>query len=213
MDVIDFVKQEKGIYAPKSEPVIVDIPEMQFLMIDGEGAPDPSDGTEEHIGDFQRATGALYGIAYSIKMAYKGDSQPKGYHNFKVPPLDGLWWMKDGGEFDMTKPSDWRWTIMIRVPDFVTKDVVSNYADMLVKKKNSDVYKDVRLEKFHEGLCVQIMHIGSYASEGPNIKKMHDYAEKQGYKLHGKHHEIYFGDPRRTAPERLKTVLRQPIKK
>lgn len=213
MDVKDFAKEQKDLYFPKTEPSIIDVPEMLFLMIDGEGAPDPVEGSSKDVSAFQKAVGALYGLAYSIKMSEKKGLQPTGYFNFKVPPLEALWWMKSGQDFDMTKPDEWRWTMMLRVPEYVTKEVVLGFADELVKKKKNDIYKKVRLAPYKEGPSVQLMHIGPYATEGPNIKKMHEYAEVRGYSQNGKHHEIYFGDPRKSAPDKLKTVLRQPIQK
>lgn len=212
-DVIDFIKQDKQFYFPKTEPEITHIPKMNFIMVDGRGAPDPHSGSESDVSEFQRAVGALYGIAYSVKMSYKKGDEPKGYQNFKVAPLEGLWWMEDDTNFDMKRPKDWRWTVMIRMPDFVTSDIVARYAKELNDKKKTDAYSTVRLEQYEEGDVVQLMHIGSYDSEGQNIIKMHEYAKDRGYALRGKHHELYYGDPRRTAPERLKTVLRQPIKK
>ncbi|MGZ6005405.1 MAG: GyrI-like domain-containing protein [Candidatus Saccharimonadales bacterium] len=211
MEVKDYVREQKDLYMPKSEPVIIEVPEMLFLMVDGSGAPDPEEGTPEHQSEFQQAFTALYGVVYSIKMAYKGDEQPPGYFNFKVPPPEGLWWMGDGTDFDMSKRGNWRWTLMIRVPEFVTPDLVQKYVEQLVSKKKDEVYRKVRVEPYHEGLSVQLMHVGPYADEGPNIQKMHQFALDQGYKLHGKHHEIYYGDPRRSAPEKLRTILRQPI--
>lgn len=213
MDVVDFVKENKQLYMPKTGPVIVKVPKMQFLMIDGRGAPDPNHGSEEDKNVFGEAVGALYGLTYSIKMSDKKGEAPKNYHNFKVPPLEALWWMDSGQAFDVASPDDWRWTAMMRMPDYVTKEVVGHFADILVKKKKSDIYKKVRLESFMEGPSVQILHIGPYDAEGPNIDKMHAYAKEQGYKPQGKHHEIYYSDPRRTAPEKLKTVLRQPVEK
>lgn len=182
---------------------------MQFLMIDGKGQP--GEGGPKHNSEFQQAFSALYGITYAIKMSEKKGEQPPGFENFKVPPPEGLWWMKDGSSFDMKHTSDWRWTLMIRLPDFVTPNVVKEFVDTMVAKKKSDVYRKVRLEALHEGLSVQVMHTGSYADEGPIIQNMHTYALEHGYRLHGKHHEIYFGDPRRSKPENLKTVLRQPL--
>ena len=213
MDVRDFVKENKDIYLPKTSPVIVDVPEMVFLMIDGAGAPDPDEGSSGHKNEFQAAMGALYGLVYSVKMSPKKNAALKAFYNFKVAPPEGLWWMKSGKAFDMRKRNEWRWTLMIRVPEFVTQKIVYGYVNELVAKKKNEVYRKVRLEKFREGLSVQLMHIGSYASEGPNIERMHVFAKEQGYKLTGKHHEIYFGDPRRSAPEKLKTVLRQPVAK
>jgi hypothetical protein len=208
---IDFVKEQKDLYLPKTEPVIVDVPEMLFLMVDGKGQPES--GPAEHDNEFQAAFGALYGIVYSIKFSDKKGSAPAGFKKFKVSPPEGLWWMEGGKGFDTSKPNDWRWTLMLRVPEFVTKDVIAKFADELEKKKGPGAYKKVRLEKYTEGPSVQIMHIGPYAEEQPNIEKMHAFAKEQGYKLHGHHHEIYFGDPRRSAPEKLKTVLRQPVRK
>lgn len=212
-DVIDFVKENKSLYQPKTDPVIVDVPNMKFLMVDGAGAPDPDEGSEKDVSEFQEAMGALYGVVYSIKMSYKGEEQLPGYQNFKVPPPEALWWMADDSDFDVKKPKLWRWTLMIRVPGYVTQEIVENYIQKLVIKKKTDNYKKVYLKDFHEGLAVQLMHVGSYSTEGPNIEKMHAFANKEGYALRGKHHEIYYGDPRRTSPEKLKTVLRQPVSK
>ena len=213
MDTRDFTKEQKGLYLPKAEPVIVDVPEMLFLMVDGKGAPDSDEGSEEHKSQFQEAIGALYGMIYSIKMSPRKDDAPDGYYNFKVPPPEALWWMQDGGQFDTAKPDDWGWTLMMRVPEYVTQEVVDHFTEILVAKKQDESFRNVRLEKHREGLSVQLMHIGSYVSEGPNIIRMHKFATDQGYQLHGKHHEIYYGDPRRSAPEKLRTVIRQPIAK
>lgn len=213
MDLIDFVKERKDLYQPGREPGIIDVPKMQFLMFDGSGAPDPDVGSDEDISEFQEALGALYGLTYSIKMSDKKGLAPAGWQNFKVPPLEALWWMDDGSEFDTSRPEKWRWTALMRMPDFLTPEIVATFADMLEAKKKSEIYKKVRLESYHEGSSVQIMHVGSYADEGPNIERMHAYAKEQGYTLHGKHHEIYFGDPRRSAPEKLRTILRHPVRK
>ncbi|MCA9342389.1 GyrI-like domain-containing protein [Candidatus Saccharibacteria bacterium] len=212
-DVIDYVKENKQLYKPGKKPEIIDVPKMQFIMVDGKGAPDPDEGSSKDVTEFQEAFQVLYGLAYSIKMSYRGDEQLPGYQNFKVPPPEALWWMTDNSDFDVNQPDKWRWTLMLRMPDFVTDKIVTNFIDKLVIKKKSDIYKKARLEDFKEGKSVQIMHVGPYSAEGPNIEAIHKYALEQGYKLHGKHHEIYYGDPRRSAPEKLKTVLRQPVKK
>lgn len=206
---IDFVNQHKELYLPKTEPVIIDVPEMLFLMIDGKGQPDA--GTPEHNTEFQEVVGVLYGLVYTIKFSDKKGNPPTGYQKFKVPPLEGLWWMEGVEGFDMTRPDKWRWTLMIRVPEFVTTEAVEQFAEELEKKKGPSAYKKVRLERYTEGLSVQLMHTGPYDTEQPNIEKLHTFAMEQGYKLRGHHHELYFGDPRRTKPERLRTVLRQPI--
>lgn len=209
--MIDFMKQDKALYLPKTEPEIIHIPKMKFIMVDGKGQPEG--GPPEHNTEFQNAFSALYGIAYSIKMSYKKGDEPAGYQNFKVAPPEGLWWMEDGKAFDMKRPEEWRWTLMLRMPEFVTPEVVAGYAEQLNQKKKTSIYSNVRLEEYEEGDVVQLMHIGPYDQEGPNIEKMLDYAKEKGYQLRGKHHELYYGDPRRTAPERLKTVLRQPVQK
>ncbi len=208
--MIDFVTSNKALYQPGTEPELVDVPAMQYLMIDGAGQPDMMEKDPNNT--FQQAFSALYGIAYSIKMSHKKGLQPEGYENFKVPPPEGLWWMKDEKFFDMERPQDWRWTLMLRMPDYVTKTVVQEFAETLVVKKKSEVYRQVRLETYIEGQCVQLTHIGPYSEEGPNIQRLHQFAKDHGWQLHGKHHEIYYGDPRRSKPEKLKTVLRQPVR-
>ena len=212
--VRDFVKEQHELYVPSTEPELVDVPDMQFLMFDGKGMPDMNAGGSKGAEtEFQQAFSALYGLVYSLKMSPKKDDAPAKYQNFKVAPPEGLWWVAGAEKFDYAtaKPEDWRWTLMIRVPDWVSAADVQHFAEQMEAKKHSDVYEKVRLERYHEGPSVQLMHIGSYDSETPNIEKLHAYAAAQGYQLHGKHHEIYFGDPRRSAPEKLRTVLRQPV--
>lgn len=204
MDKIDFVKQDKQFYASGSEPELVIVPVMQYLMYDGKGTPESSP-------EFQRAFQALYGVAYTIKFMPKKGVTPRGYQDFKVPPPEGLWWMEGEEGFDMKRPKDWRWTLMIRLPEFVTQEVVQDAIEQLVAKKKDDVYMNVRLELLAEGKAVQLMHIGPYEAEAADLAKMTAFADAKGYRYHGKHHEIYFGDPRRTKPEKLKTLLRHPV--
>lgn len=206
MDKIDFIKQDKQYYTSKTDqPEIVEVPEMQYLMVDGRGMPEDNP-------EFQRAMGALYGVAYTIKFMPKKGTAPTGYRDFKVAPPEGLWWMADDKEFDMARPNDWCWTLMIRMPDFVTGQVVEAAISEVSLRKKDDVYKQVRLEILNEGRSVQIMHIGPYDQEQADLDKMTALAKGEGFDYHGKHHEIYFGDPRRTAPEKLKTLLRHPLK-
>lgn len=212
MSQIDYVNDNKSLYRPTKEASIVDVPKMQFIMVDGKGAPDPDVGNEKDVSEFTRAVGVLYGLAYSIKMSYKGDNKLPGYTKFKVPPLEALWWMSDDSRFDVKKPEKWRWTAMIRMPSFVTVDIIKEYIEKLNLKKKTADFSFVRLENFTEGKVVQILHIGPYSAEGRTIEAMHNYAKEGSFKLHGKHHEIYYGDPRRSSPEKLKTVLRNPIK-
>lgn len=203
-DKIDFVKQDKLFYNAPTEPAIVEVPPMRYLMYDGQGVP-------ENNPEFQRAFQALYGVAYTIKFMPKLGDVPPGYRDFKVPPPEGLWWMADGQPFDQSRPRDWRWTLMIRVPDFVTPQVADTaIAEMVIKKKD-EVYRRLRLETLDEGPAVQLLHIGPYDSEQDSLARMDAFAADQGYTYTGKHHEIYFGDPNRTKPEKLKTILRHPV--
>lgn len=208
METIDFRKDPT--YKADQDPKIIDIPKMLFVMVDGKGAPEGSKGA---INEFQNAMQALFGVLYTIKFWDKKHPSPPGYAKFNMAPLEGLWWMKSGQGFDTAKPDDWRWTVMLRLPEFVTPAYFKQVVDELIEKKQSDVYKKARLEYMKEGECVQIMHIGPYDKEQPNIDKIHAFAKERGYELTGRHHELYFGDPRRTSPEKLKTILRQPIKK
>lgn len=206
MDIIDFKKDP--IYKAAAEPEIVDIPEMLFISTEGVGAPSGKDET-----DFQQAIQALYSVLYSIKFWDKKHEAPEGYTKFSIAPLEGLWWTISGAEFDQQKTEDWKWKLMIRVPDFVEPGLLKSIVDELVEKKQSEAYEQVRLERFHEGTCVQIMHVGPYDQEQVSLEKMQLFASNAGYELVGKHHELYFGDPRRTKPEKLHTILRHPVRK
>jgi hypothetical protein len=200
---IDYKKEFKTLYnPPKKEPVIVDVPEMNFLMIDGKGDPNTAQ-------EYKDAVSTLYPVAYTIKFAVK-----KGLEvDFGVMPLEGLWWVPDMEMFSMEDKDAWLWTAMIMQPEKVTFELFEEAVAQTREKKNPPVIDKIRFESYHEGLSVQLMHIGPYADEAPNIERMHAYAIGQGYELRGKHHEIYLSDPNRTAPERLKTVIRQPIGK
>lgn len=207
MDKFDFVKNHKELYAPPTEdPVIVTVPSINFIMIDGKG--DPNKARE-----YQNAVEALYSVSYTIKfMPKKGYSIP-GYYDFKVGTLEGLWWMDGNTDFVNTDKSNWQWTMMIRQADFVTDKVFNQAVELTKQKKPNPSLDLLRLQNYQEGTCVQIMHIGPYSEEHANIMLMHEFAKSKGYKLHGKHHEIYLGDPRKAKPQKLKTVLRQPISK
>ena len=204
---IDLVKEHKPLYTPPSKaPVIVEVPELAFLMLDGRGDPNSSD-------QYQAALQALYGVAYTLKFTLK-KADPE--HDFKVAPLEGLWWT-DGEPPSLdalqTDRDSWNWTMMIAVPDAVAAAEVAAAADAAARRRPLPAAGLVRLERFAEGQAAQIMHIGPYAEEAPTIARLHDFAAAQGYELRGRHHEIYLGDPRRTAPERLKTVLRHPVRR
>lgn len=205
MNTIDLRKDV--VYKAKAKPAIVDIPEMLFVMVDGEGAP-------ENNPAFQDAMAILFGVVYTIKFWDKQHAIPADYAKFKLTPLEALWWQKDGKAFtSSSRPDDWKWTVMIRLPEFVTPKFFKEVIKELTAKKKSDIYKRARLEKFKEGDCVQVMYIGPYDHEEADIREMHAFALEAGYKLSGKHHELYFSDPRRTAPEKLKTIIRQPVVK
>ncbi len=197
----DFKKELKHLYGPsKKEFSVVDAPPMNFLMIDGHG--DPNDNPA-----FQEGMEALYGMAYTIKFALK----PQGIE-YVVPPSEGLWWMEDMSEFSQETKDRWQWTLMIMQPDEVTQEIVAAAQGELARKKDPPALSRLRYERYHEGLSVQIMYLGAYADEVPTIARMHEFIRENGYDFNGKHHEIYLGDPRRTAPEKLKTVIRQPVK-
>ncbi len=201
---LDLTKTLKTLYAPSpKEPVIVEVPSFNYLMLDGAGDPNTSP-------EYSAAVEALYQFSYTLKFAIK----KSGGTDYKVMPLEGLWWVEDMAEFSLQRKNDWLWTMMILQPEPVSVDwVVKTRAQLLAKKGASPLAGQVRFERYAEGACVQLMHIGPYAEEGPNIARMHALAHQQGYRLHGKHHEIYLSDPRRAAPEKMKTVLRQPIRR
>lgn len=205
---IDFKKDP--IYKARTEPSIIDIPPLQFVMVDGSGGPESSDGAST---EFQEAMSILFGILYTIKFWGKKFELPPGYAAFTMAPVEALWWMKDNTPFDMNRPADWAWTAMLRVPGFVTPEFFAEVVEAVSIQKKSDIYKQARLETYHEGQCVQVMHIGPYSAEPPTIAAMHSFVHDNGFVLTGKHHELYFGDPRRTAPEKLRTILRQPVRR
>ena len=186
--------------AKRDKPALIEVPELQFLMVEGVG--NPNDST-----DFMNAIQALYGLVYTLKFTLKTETPPR---LFSIGPLEGLWWADDMSAFKMEQREDWRWNAMLWVPEFVTQDDMDSAREQLVKKGKT-VVDNVRLEKFTEGLCAQVMHIGPYADEAPTIEALHAFIEESGHSLRGKHHEIYLGDPRRAAPEKLRTIIRQPV--
>lgn len=199
---IDFKKEMKHLYNPsKKDFSIVDVPPMNFLMLDGHG--DPNNNPE-----YQEVLNALYAMAFGIKFALK----PQGVE-YVVLPLEGLWWMENMAEFSLERKDDWDWSMMVMQPEWVTPGLFEDVRADVLRKKNPPGLAKMRFENYHEGLSVQIMYIGPFADEGPTIARMHSYIEAEGYEPNGKHHELYISDPRRTAPERLKTVIRQPIRK
>ncbi len=212
LDKFDYKKEYKDLYMPKTKPSIIEVPEMIFIMVDGKGNPNACE-------EYKNAMEVLYGLSYSIKMSKMNGTQPKGYFEYVVPPLEGLWWVEDDN-FDginITDKDKFCWTSMIRQPEFVTIEVFETVKQVLLKKKPQLDFSTTRLSIYKEGLCAQIMHIGPYDDEPATIKVMEEFIENEGYindiSTARLHHEIYLGDPRKTKPEKLKTVIRHPIRK
>ena len=203
MEKIDLRKEWKHLYKPSPKKVeIVDVPQMNFLMIDGRGDPNTSQ-------EFQEAVEALFGVSYTAKfMVKKGETAI----DYSVMPLEGLWWMDNMAEFSIERKHEWKWTAMIMQPEYVSADLLQAAMAQVEKKKNPAALSKLRFESYQEGEAAQIMHIGPFAEEGPTIAKIHQFIEDNGYALSGKHHEIYLSDFRRAAPEKLKTVIRQSLK-
>lgn len=210
MEKFDFKKEYKDLYMPKTEPSIVTVPEMKFIAVRGSGDPNTS-------AEYKQAMEILYGLSFTIKMSKMSGSQPDGYFEYVVPPLEGFWSVNYGifDGLNITDKSKFHWISVIRQPDFVTESVFEQAKAEAEKKKKTDMSK-AEFIMVSEGLCVQSMHIGSYDSEPSTILKMREFAEKNGYSENFSdtrlHHEIYLSDPRRCDPERLKTVIRHPIK-
>ena len=206
----DFKKEYKEFYLPDKKLGIITVPQMNYLAVRGQGDPNQEDG------EYKQAIGLLYGIAFTIKMSKKGDHQIDGYFDYVVPPLEGFWWQEGFTGIDYAHKEDFRWISVIRLPDFVTKADFDWAVDETTKKKKTDFSK-VEYMTYDEGLCVQSMHIGSYDDEPKTVALMHEYMEQQGYALditdQRLHHEIYLSDARKVAPEKLKTVIRHPIRK
>ncbi|MFQ6084887.1 MAG: GyrI-like domain-containing protein [Candidatus Bathyarchaeia archaeon] len=198
---INLRKQLKHLYSSSKKPGIIDVPPAKFLTITGRGAP------ESEV--YQAALNALYSIAYTLKFKSKAAG-----NDFVVMGLEGLWWWDDPeASFEEVPRDEWNWKSMIRQPDFITPKMVEEAKAEAKEKKGLKEIDEVVLEEFHEGLSAQIMHIGPYSEEGETIAKLHEFIQENGYKMRGYHHEIYMSDPRRMAPERLKTIIRQPIEK
>ncbi|WP_457645950.1 GyrI-like domain-containing protein [Profundibacter sp.] len=205
----DFKKQDKALYSGEVGRFdVIDVPEMNFLMIDGMGDPNTSPA-------YGRAVAALYGLGYGLKFFGK----PRGVDHV-VPPLEGLWWADDMGSFTSRDKDSWKWRMMIRQPDWVGQqdfaEVLESVVAKTAKKKEAptdeETLRAVSLERFGEGLAVQVLHVGPYDAEGPVLEEMHKrFIPDNGFVARGLHHEIYLGDPRKVAPEKLKTILRQPV--
>jgi hypothetical protein len=201
---VDFKKTLRDLYRPSAkEFVVVDVPPMNYLMIDGCGDPNTAQ-------EYAEAIEALYAVAYRVKFASKREQGM----DYVVPPLEGLWWAEDMEFFTSKRDkSAWKWTMMIMQPEWVTQEMVEQAAKQVKKSKSLPALPKLRLARYHEGLSVQILHVGSFEAEAPTLAKMHhEFMPGNGYEMAGKHHEIYLSDPRRVAPEKMRIVLRQPVK-
>jgi hypothetical protein len=198
---VDLKRELREVYSAAATPVLVQVPELRFLMVDGHGDPNTSP-------DYAAAVEALYSVAYTIRFALKRG--PAGV-DAPVMPLEGLWWVPDMSTFSVLDKASWRWTMMIALPPQATSDVVDEARAAAERKKALEAIGRVREESLAEGMAAQVLHRGPYSEEGPTIERLHRFIEQQGCHLTGKHHEIYLGDPRRAAPEKLRTIIRQPV--
>ena len=208
--VFDYKKAYREFYLPPRTPGIISVPAMNFLAVRGQGDPN------EEGGAYQHTLKLLYAVAFTIKMSKMGKRQLEGYFDFVVPPLEGLWWQENTKGVDYSRKADFRWISLIRLPEFVTREAFDWAIREATEKKQRDFSK-VEFFSWEEGLCVQCMHLGSYDDEPATVAAMEAYAAEQGYELdfsQGRfHHEIYLSDARRCKPEKLKTVIRQPIRR
>ncbi len=200
---LDLKKKYKELYkTPEDKPVFVDVPEFTIVSIEGAGDPNTSE-------EFKKAVEALYPVVYKIKFASKLVLKK----DYAVMPMEGLWWAEDMSKFKQDDKSNWLWKIFIVQPDFITKDMFEDAVEEVREKKNPEFIDRITIEKFKEGKSAQILHLGPYSEEAENIQKVHDFIKENGFSFDGlkqKHHEIYLSDMRRTAPEKLKTIVRQP---
>ena len=206
----DFKKEYREFYMPKNKPSIVNVPKMNYIAVRGKGNPNDEDG------EYKQSIGLLYGVAYAIKMSKKSDYKIKGFFDYVVPPLEGFWWQDGVKSIDYSHKENFKWISIIRLPDFVTK-VDFNWAVKEATHKKEIDFSKVEFFAYNEGLCVQCMHIGSYDDEPATVELMHNYIEEQSYILDINdkrfHHEIYLSDVRKVAQDKLKTVIRHPIRK
>jgi hypothetical protein len=204
MQKLDLKKTLKYLYDAKPEPGMIEVPPMQFLMLDGAGDPNIS-------AEYQDAVQALYAVAYTLKFKVKKSMAI----DYPVMALEGLWWVDDMRDFSVANKADWKWTMMISTPDFITPELVEAARAEAGRKKDLVGLSRLGFATYAEGLSAQVMHLGPYAAEAPTIQRLHEFIHGQGYTFDGvtqKHHEIYLSDPRRVAPEKMKTIIRQPVK-
>ncbi|MHB8471378.1 MAG: GyrI-like domain-containing protein [Gammaproteobacteria bacterium] len=202
MGKVDYKEKLKHLYKPSAKKVeMVNVPKMNFLMIDGQGDPNTSQS-------FREAVESLYAVSYTIKFMVKKGNLAVDYG---VMPLEGLWWADDMSKFSVERKNEWKWTLMILQPEIVTKKLVSEATRQVREKKNPPALSKLKFEPFSEGKAAQTMHIGSFSEEGPTVQRVHALIEANGSGLRGKHHEIYLSDIRKAAPEKWKTIIRQPM--
>lgn len=206
----DFKKEFKEFYLPRAKPEIVNVPKVNYIAVRGKGNPN------EEGGSYQKAVGILYAVAYTLKMSYKTDYKIDGFFEYVVPPLEGFWWQDGIDGVDYSDKSSFNWISVIRLPDFITQENFNWAVETASKKKKIDC-SSAEFLTINEGLCIQIMHIGSYDDEPASVKLMDDYLKENGYSndinQSRLHHEIFLSDPRKAEPEKWKTVIRHPIKK
>jgi hypothetical protein len=202
MKKLDLKKEYAALYKATAKPSVVKVPKLSYLMIDGEGDP----GTSQ---DYMDAITTLYGLSYTLKFMIKNGPEAIDYG---VMPLESLWWADDMRDFEQGNRANWKWTAMIMQPAFITATTLkAAKAELVRKKKDLPAMAKVRLEDFTEGMCMQVLHTGPWSEEHPTIMGLHAFIAEQGKALRGKHHEIYLSDARRTAPKKLRTILRQPM--
>ena len=206
----DYKKEYKEFYLPKDKPSLIEVPPMNYIAIRGKGDPNEEDG------EYKQSISLLYGIAFTIKMSKKGGRAIEGYFDYVVPPLEGFWWQDGTLGMDYSRKADLQWISVIRLPDFVTKEDFDWAVQEAARKKKTD-FSRAEFMTYDEGLCVQCMHCGSYDSEPATVELMHRYIQEQGYALditdRRLHHEIYLSDARKTPPDKLRTVIRHPVRK
>jgi hypothetical protein len=202
MEKIDLKKTLKQLYTAKATPAILEVPTLKFLMADGQGNPNTAP-------EYEAVLQALYSVAYTLKFKVKKELGL----DYSVMGLEGLWWMDNMADFSVARKDEWKWTMLILQPDFITPELFAAAAAEASKKKALAALPRLRLETYAEGLSAQNLHLGPYATEAPTIQNLHNFIHANGYELSGKHHEIYLSDPRRGDPAKIKTIIRQPIRK
>lgn len=218
MDKLDYKKEFKDLYLPKTKPQLIEVPSMKFIIVEGKGNPNATKN-----GEYQKALGILYALSFTIKMSKLGENKIDGYFEYVVPPLEGLWWGKGNKEINYEHKENFEWISMIRQPEFVTKEVFEWVLQEVKSKKKIEDVDKAKFIELEEGLCVQIMHKGSYDNEPETLKKIEEYMKSNNLEsdigstlkngMIKRHHEIYLSDPRRVKEENLKTVIRIPVRK